>query len=286
LGAADWRPAFDLAFLAAENSLRSLLEEALQRPHLIEGNALVDSAAYRARITIVLGLGALFEVLSQLRGDRSPFSEAFKKFVDHHARELHLWGEAAIPYFINLAFYFERTGRPLDGEALLTAIVRDLARCNKPHDRHTQVKALADPYIQCEEALARSLGVKVDPPWERSDYDGQAYCLRALVLLLARRLRRQTLARLWSDISRTNFVEMYPSPPWGMLLWKFPRGTLRVSVPKQPQSWAELLDMARLVGTDEIPTRLRDQPGFLLSMLSVYPQRLRADTLKLADDRI
>jgi hypothetical protein len=103
-------------------------------------------------------------------------------------------------------------------------------------------------------------------------------------MLLARRLRRQLLAGNWYGITGVNFIEMFPSVPWAMLLWRSAAGDLTVKLAKRPQSWKELLQEARSIAPDAIPLRLHTRPGFLAAFITVFPHRLRADTLKVIDD--
>lgn len=146
--------------------------------------------------------------------------------------------------------------------------------------------ALSDPYLEIDDALSWRIGIRREPEWDRKNYDGQAYTLRALVMLLARRLRRQLLASTWFEIADVSFIEMFPAAPSAFLLWKSAGGDLRITIPQRPQSWSKLLEEARAIGTEAIPERLRTRPDFLAAFLTVFPHRLRADTLKVIDDAV
>jgi hypothetical protein len=206
------------------------------------------------------------------------------RFVHSHRRELHLWGETAVPYLLLLAFYVERSGSAIAAESIFGEILSNLVRSNRPVDEGKPDVSLSDPYLEIDEALAWNSGLRREPEWDRKNYAGQAYSLRALVMLLTKRLRRQLLASNWYGITKVNYIEMYPSPPWTMLLWRATDGDLRVELARHPQSWASLLEEARTPRTEEVPLRLRARPDFLAAFITVFPHRLRADTLKLIDD--
>lgn len=285
---AVWLPTYELSFLAARTALEALVQEATSRDQWLEGDVMVDSHVYRARITIVLGLMALHTIICRLKNEPDGLEQKIAEFVDKHRMELHLWGETAVPYMALLAFYLERRlGAPV-GENLLGSVVSGLAHQNRPQKEKDLIQdaSLSDPYLEISDAIARSIGIRREPEWDRRSYDGQAYSLRALVMLLAKRLRRQLLASNWYEITEVNFVEMYPTATWEMLLWRATDGDLTIRSPRRPQSWAALLQEAQTIDANSIPKRLRLRPDFLAAFLTVFPHRLRADTLNVVAEAI
>lgn len=165
-------------------------------------------------------------------------------------------------------------------------MVSGLVHQNRPQKEGDPDVSLSDPYLEIDDAIAWSIGIRREPEWDRPSYDGQAYSLRALVMLLARRLRRQLLASEWYEITDVSFIEMFPAATWAMLLWRSAGGDLRITLPHRPQSWAKLLEEARNINADSIPPRLRGRPDFLAAFITVFPHRLRADTLKVIDESL
>lgn len=279
-----WKGTFDLSFLAARTALGSLVEECSRREDFLEGDVMVDSAVYRTRITILVGLMAAYDLICRLQRVENLYADSIRRFIIEHKRELHLWGESAVPYLLLLGWYFESCGAAAEAEKLWASVVKALASNNKAMPTRAPDEAtLADPYLECEEALARAIGIKQEDPSERIHYGGQAYALRSLVLLMARRWRRRLISSLWYDITDVAFVEMYPTPSWGVLLWRFPKGDLRITLPKRPQSWAELVREAANRDVSALPRQLVTRLDFLTAFLCVYPHRLRADAVAVLD---
>lgn len=282
-----WTESFELCSLAARSALEALIEESLGRANLLEGDVLVDSAVYRARVTVLVGLMAGYDLICRLRNVENRHGEGMARFITEHKARVLLWGESGIPYLVFLGWYLENNGDPRGAEGLWGAVIRTIVTSNKRGGNQTAGEStLADPYLECEKALERAIGVSEEYPSERITYGGQSYTLRSLVLLLARRWRRRLLASIWYDITDVNFVEMFPRPAWGFLLWRFPKGDLRIMPPGRPQSWAALIRAAEESDGADLPQRLLARPDFLTAFLCVYPHRLRADAVALLDGRL
>ncbi len=172
---------------------------------------MVDNPVYRARITIILGLMALHALICRVRNEENRLERETAGFVEQHRQVLHLWGETAVPYFALLAFYLERRVSSRVGEDMLGGMLSIIAHQNRPREQGEPDESLSDPYSEIDDAIGWSLGIRREPEWNRPSYDAQAYSHRALVMLLARRLRRELLATSWYDISDVSFVEMVPA---------------------------------------------------------------------------
>ena len=59
-----WLATFELSFLAARTALVALIREAVSRDHWLEGDVIVDSRVFRPRMTIILGLMALYTIMA------------------------------------------------------------------------------------------------------------------------------------------------------------------------------------------------------------------------------
>lgn len=128
-----------------------------------------------------------------------------------------------------------------------------------------QSKGLADPYHGFAEIFEEQTGTADNP--QRENYAGRSYALEALVLLFVRRGWRQHLRMLWPEITRLLFAEFRPQSAWQFCSWESAEGELRISVPKQPQSWAELKEQAAETNLTEIPSLLQNILNYYLFLL-------------------
>jgi hypothetical protein len=146
--------------------------------------------------------------------------------------------------------------------------------------------SIPDPYLGAEEALGRRIGVPTDDTIEEASYVGHAFTLKSVITLLARRMRRQALARLWYDVTDVAMAEMYPDPKWAWLLWRSQGGGSRETWAKRPESWATLRREAEATDTSDLPALAVVRPDFLLAFLCTYPHRVRTDVVKLLDSAL
>jgi hypothetical protein len=175
-------------------ALSDLIRESVSRENLLEGDLLVDGQVYRVRITMLLGLMALHSIVCRIRAVRNEFDAEMSRFIKTHGRELHLWGESAVPYLVLFGLYLEGNEGARSAEQLWGTVLGMVVARNKPRRDKAGDTALADPYLGIEDSLAQGMGVDRGLEWDKPDYEGQAYTLRALVMMLARRWRRQLLS--------------------------------------------------------------------------------------------
>ena len=157
-------------------------------------------------------------IICRHRNEPNSLETEIGSFVDEHRHEVRLWGETAVPYLLLLAFYLEGRIGVLGGEALLGTILSGLVHQNRPQKEGDPDVSLSDPYLEIDDAIAWSIGIRREAEWDRPSNADQAYSLRALVMLLARRLRRQLLAINWYGITDVHFIEMFPAAAWALLV--------------------------------------------------------------------
>lgn len=274
-----WTPTFDLCIRGIEEGFKGLLSEVLSRDDFRQGEPLTDGMVYRARMTLLLGYLTAYENYLHLRGEQSEAHEAVRRLVEAQMSHLLLWSESAIPAFLSIAWFLERHNRQLLAEQLILSVVHTVVTQNGPESK---VRGLADPYHSIEDVLRIGLGLDQDEI-NLEDFEGHSYSLQSLVEWLARRGRRQGLARLWEEISRVCYSEFIPEPSWSTYLWYSEKGHLHHRFPKKPQSWKSLVDRAQDKEFTEVPELLRHNPEFLLIFLLVYPHRMRPDFVRLLD---
>lgn len=278
-----WKETFDIAFLAAKSALKALTHEAVTHEHLIEGDALVDSQVRKARITILVGLMAVHQFISRITGESNELTPHIHRFLKEHRADLWFWGETAVPYLVLLGLYIERMEGSVQAESLWGSLLRAICLRNRYKKESEKSEGLSDPYLEVEDSIAHFHGLDEKPEWERPEYDGHSYCLRALVLMLARRLRRQFLSSSWHEITGVDCSEMFPAPAWTMLLWRSKSGYLKITVPQRPQSWAALLAESQTDDSSQIPARLVSRPEFMAAWITVYAHRLRGDVIQVME---
>jgi hypothetical protein len=96
------------------------------------------------------------------------------------------------------------------------------------------------------------------------------------VEFLARRERKQTLKRLWYEITRVDYSELVPAKASDFYLWHVKRGTLVTRRFKRPESWSNLTRQANSCTPRRILLFERF-PHLLIPFALVYPHRLTPD---------
>lgn len=275
----NWRPTFELCVFGIEQSFRRLIEEVLSRDNFVEGNPFADGMVYKARMTLLLGYLTAYENYLHLKGESSESTEAVINFVEAQMEHVLLWGESSVPAFLYVAWFLERQNRQLAAEQLILSVIHTISTFNSPNNTG---RGLPDPYHSAEEVMRANFGLDQDD-MSQEDFQGHSYALKSLVWWSARRLRRQSLARLWKEITRITYSEFIPEPSWATYLWNSDKGKLHHRFPKKPESWKRLLAEARSEEPGDVPDLLRQMPEFALLFLLVYPHRLRPDLVKFVD---
>ncbi len=274
-----WGDALAISVFAIEQAFTDLCDELKTRKSLSEGNALVEGPFYRPRVTWLVGLVSAFALWKRLRNPVWVIDDWFRSFVNTHQPDLLLWGEAAVPQFLAMFWLLSQTSGTCQPDGLLLGLIKSICHANLGKNS----PGLPDPYHDILEVL--SAQVEPDKPPRSENYRGRSYTLEALVHLVARRGWRQQLRWLWPDITRLHYAEFQPVSPWQFCLHTNEEGRALVSLPKRPQSWAELQKEAASADTRAIPQLLQEHPELLLLLILTYPHRLTKDVAKFLDDR-
>ncbi len=275
-----WKDSLTICKFAIEQSFSDLKDELESREHLVEGNGLVDGAFYRGRVTWLAGLMSTFVLWKRLSDPNWLIDDWYKKFISSHQKDLILWGEAAVPQFLMIFWFFRQITATIEPEALLVNLIEGICSVNEDNTSN----GLADPYHDLTEVMEEKLGLANNRQPE--NYRGRSFVLEPLVHLFARRGWRQRLRFMWSKITRIHFAEFNPPSRWQFCLWEVEEGRLNTVQPKMPQSWAELRNLSRSVDTSMIPELFQKNPELLLVFIVVYPHRLTKDVAKFLDDLV
>lgn len=161
-------------------------------------------------------------------------------------------------------------GQISTAERMMIALVRVLSKQNQQQSHN----ALADPYHDTEQVLLHQWGADSDLDGEQ--FDGRSYMLFVAIEWLARRLWRQTLAVMWSDITRVQFVEVQPPSPDQYLAVEDDDCELKTWFAGRPQSWANLLKGSKELDRSRLPKILWDRREMIPFLPLLFPYRLTA----------
>lgn len=274
-----WRPSFELCELSAVRALEQLCQECeTNKTLLTEGNPLTDGYFYYSRITILLGLLCSWNLYLTLRRETRPKEDFIRAFCRHHVKNIRLWGESATPLLMETALQIEKFGEQLAAETLVIQLIDGITRANAKGGQ-----GVPDPYFGPEEALRMSYGLDTSNTVE---FRGHSYSLQPCVDFLARRLRRQALARWWAAITRVQFTAFRPPSDWEWFTWRAKTGKLETRFPTERQSWSVLRRQAESRDTSGLPQALKRDPAFALFFAIVYPHRFDAGLLRLLEDAV
>ncbi|WP_162909437.1 hypothetical protein [Aggregatilinea lenta] len=276
-----WTDSVLISKNAIHQAFVDLCDELQSRTHLVEGQPLVDAPFYRGRVTWLVGLVSAYALWLRFSGIEAYKDTWFRSFVLFYRDKLMLWGEAAVPQFLATMWFLRVTPGKPEADKLLVQIIRAICDANNIE----QVSELANPYHDLPEVVSQIYGI--GPYESRERYKGRSYTLESLVQLFARRNWRQTMRALWPSITHVDYAEFQPESPWQFCLWQSEdSGSLRLSRPQMPQSWAALRKQAEQVSVAKIPKLFQDQPELLLLFIIVYPHRLSPDVAKFLDTAI
>ena len=274
-----WMGSYKLALEAARVSLGSLSRETASAEDLVMPD-LVEGLIYPSRALLVCGFVGAYLLSERTLGD-------FDKSATNHVRTIltrevshvRTVGESDAPAFMMTACALEQLGQIQTAETMMLALVRTLSTLNQ----RQSPEALADPYHDTEQILLHELGA--DSDLEGEEFDGRSYMLHTAIEWLARRLLRQHLAMMWSDITRVQFVEFQPSSPDQYLSVEDENGELKMWSAGQPQSWATLLAQSRTLNRSRLPEVLWARREMIPYLPLLFPYRLTA-TLGHAIDAV
>lgn len=277
-----WGPSFALVLGAARLAMSSLVAEMLSGRQLLEGKVMMDGGPpYRARLTLLIGVGAALALTNLTRPDAPDHRAALSDFIAKHHRDMLLWGESAVPFFVCLALWQEQCGQSAQAEATVQMLIEAIINLNSLSSK----SGLPGPY----HAVDRCVGAlcRVAPnPMRRDSPLGSSYALDALIEFLVRRWRKQTLKLLWKGVTHIHLCEMEYARPSDFYLWRTYDGQLRQWYVKRPQPWNELVEQATADCDNELPDTLRQNPEFAIMFMLVYPHRFNGALLKQIEDAL
>jgi hypothetical protein len=106
-----------------------------------------------------------------------------------------------------------------------------------------------------------------------------------IVLLFARRLWRNTLAGMWSQITKVDIIRLVPDSSYDLLMWRWgnSRGRNQNRKFSVRQSWETLLAESRRNEDETLPAILKSDVDFALLFMLCFPHRLTTGLAKYLD---
>lgn len=274
LDVTDWKPSFDLALLSARRALEGLVQECRERTEFVEGHPLADGYFYGTRQTLLTGMVAAWALNERRNGKTADFAG---EFLPQSIRRSFFWGESAVPYLFLASLELGARCQPIAAEGLMLQML-DIAGMANEYGR----RGVPDIFVSIEDGLVfqhRLTGYE-----EGLSYAGFSYVVEPVVEYLARRWRRQGLARRWRGITRISLMTSVPEQGWEWFRWRAAAVSLASRFFPEPQSWQELRGTAEARNADEVPKWLRDNPEFLSYFVLVYPHRWNVHSAKALED--
>ena len=273
-----WLGSYELALEAVRVALAELSREADQAEDLVVPD-LVEGIVYPSRALLVSGFLGAYLLSERTLGDvDESVTERVRTVLTREAPHVSIVGESDVPALMITACTLGQLGQIQTSERMMLSLVRTLSMRNQRPSN----QAFADPYHDTEQVLLQQIGA--DSDLEGETFDGRSYMLHVAIEWLARRLWRQHLAMMWSDITRVEFYEFQPSSPDQYLAVQDDAGDLKVWFAGRPQSWAKLLEKSQALDRDVLPKILWARREMIPYLPLLFPYRLTA-TLGHAIDR-
>ena len=207
------------------------------KTRLSAGDPLTDGHFYHYRITILLGTLSAWNLFLILRKQPHPKQDFLRSFFNANLKNARIWGESAIPLLLEAALQIEKFGDQIVAENLAVQLIDGITRANVRGGA-----GIADPYFGPEKYLRILYGLDAENTVE---FRGHSYLLQSLVDFLARRWRRNALARWWERITRLQFTTFQPSTDWEWFTWTARTGALQTRFPAERQSWSVYYPMLK-----------------------------------------
>jgi hypothetical protein len=265
-----WQPSYDLALLSARRSLEDIVQECQKRGEYVEGQPLADGYFYGARQTLLTGLIAAWALNQRRNSSPADFAAAF---FANSIRKSFFWGESAVPYLALVSLELSMRCQAVEAEGLMLQALDIVGTANEYGNR-----GVPDIFVSIEDALVFQHRLKGYE--DESSYAGFTYIAEPVVEYLARRWRRQGLARRWRGLTRISLMTSVPDDPWEWFRWRADGVSLASRFYPEPQSWQELREQAEMRSTDAMPQLLRGEPEFLSYFVLVFPHRWNVHTMR------
>ena len=285
----EWIDSYNLAISEVVRNLSLLKKETLAKVDFLEGNRFGDGGLiYWARVTIVLGSLAALENHFHTIDNSYIKDEQLVDLIRKNTKFLWFWGESAFPYFFNLIKYWELNGENQTAQFWLDWLFLHIIEWNSPIRKKSEknskfnVKNMgrANPYYSVNDILEVGLGIDLEKI-DFTQFFGSSYTLESMILMLARKNRRDILDRNWRKLSHVLFKEFRPDEIEDIFTWCVYKGRNHSEFPEETQSWTELVKKAN--DLCKIPDLYEEHSDLLRFFILICPHRANKHIISLLD---
>jgi hypothetical protein len=195
--------------------------------------------------------------------------------IDARIREGFVWGESAAPFVLLTALELEQQCLQPLAENFGRDYLRTILICHAEG-----MRGIPDSFVGVEDSVRfiHCIGEQ-----DVESFQGHSHTCQVAVDFLARRWRRQALARDWEEITRLSLDSSVPVHLWEWFFWRSDSAILESPIAGQPKSWSSLVAEAGSRNTSNLPPLLLKNPVFMLFWLLVFPHRLTPETFASID---
>lgn len=269
LNANLWGDTERLVYEAIEIEFHQLIDELAEHPAgLVESRhgLLSETITYRLRCNEILGYLSAYLSYCHFRNIEPYRMSVIEGAIEEVKNNVFIVGECVVPLIINSSFAMYGMGNGQEAIINWSALLHTILRLNAENS-----PGLPSPYYSMSQAVEWALGISEEPI--RENFQLRSFCLRTVILLLARAGQRSVLADAWRQLSFISQSEIVPDKSIDYLLWKISDGPQTDRFVDTPQSWTTLVAESHADYAEDLPVVLRRRTYFLPFLISAMPRR-------------
>lgn len=276
----DEEQSIKLLELLIEQALIDLKNEVVSRRDYLFEDGIFDPPMYKFRTTLIAGWLSGYVLFNLFRENHYNNDESILDLIEQSLLPLNLWGEAALPSFLNLMWNYAAYSKNQQRDSVLENLLRLYI------EKFTGKKnvGLLNPYYGVDIGVRIETNTLKEPIFE--SFSIGSYSIESLICLAARYGLRDCLSSLWKPISYLQCFQFDPREKWENYLWRSEHGELKSRLPSQSQSWIKLCSESNIDEDNELPQGLLLYPELLPLFIMVYPHRIKPMLVKRIDSLI
>jgi len=279
----SWGPTSENLERGIDHYAGLLASEAMKADAGGQGNPLTEPIIAPYRAALLAGALSAHGFWHALGGRSAWYDDKASRVgaaIKALVRKAQLPSEAFVPAIFLASQHLRHNGDIATGENLLCRLLLESVYRKQAQPN---VRPMWGVYLKREEAMLRDLGRPIDPH-DKEAWEHRSHTAWSLILIAARRLRRQDLERLWYPITSMHFIETVPDQAWRQVLWHIDKGTSQEHMVPQPTKWPALHGEASR--NNRLPRVFSGRMHFLPYFLLVYPHRFTPKLVLSLDDAL
>lgn len=260
--------------------LGRICAEAAQREILTEGDPCSEFAFYRPRLLLVSALMSVYWIWSETEAwEKLDHKRLVEKLIPKELPSRWLWGEAAIPQFLTVTWYWNRRVPPDEGVKKIAGVLNILLR-NK---LQLEGEPLASPYYDAEEVVRHNYNqlLNCSDPIEGDGFECTSYVCESLLMCLVRANAKEYCQALWPSFTKIGHENVSIAPAWEYGLFRAgPSAINNTTYYPSTLEWTVLQEMCKESAGDGIPSPMKADPIMLLLFVNVFPFRANYSAIK------